>query len=116
MNMPDFPRQPSLISMTKFCEEAGLSPEALDKALLSNQIFTVQLHGEASLPDSFLHERYDRRQLATVSKLLADLSGESKLQFFTTPKGSLGGQTPLEALADRKFAAVRRTAQGFAER
>lgn len=32
------------------------------------------------------------------------------------PKGSLGGQTPLGALADRKVAAVRRTARGFVER
>lgn len=114
--MPDFPGHRSLVSATKFCEQAGLSSQGLDKALHAKRIFAVELQGKVSIPDFFLDKRYDRRQMASVCKLIGDLPGGSKLQFFTTPKGSLGGQTPLDALADRKFAAVRRTAQGFAER
>lgn len=114
--MPDFHRQPSLISMTEFCEEAGLSPEALDKALSGNQLFAVQLNGEVCLPDFFLDERYCRQQLESVCKVLGNLLGGSKLQFFTTPKGSLGGRTPLDALAAGDVALVRRAAQGFVER
>ena len=106
----------SLIPANKFCEESGLSSQALRKVLLANRIFAVELQGQVSIPSFFLDKRYDRRQMASVSKLLGGLQAGSKLQFFSTPKGSLGGQTPLEALADRKFAAVRRTAQGFAER
>ena len=114
--MLDFLRHGSLISATTFCEKAGLSSQAFEKALLAKRVFAVAFRCEVSIPDFFLDRRYDRRQMATVCKIMGDLLGGSKLQFFTTPKGSIGGQTPLEALADRKFAAVRRTAQGFAER
>ena len=106
----------SLISLSKFCEKAVLSGEAMSKAVRANRIFSVEVDGQVCFPDFYLDTRYDRRQLALVSKMLGALPGGSKLQFFTTPKGSLGGQTPLEALADRKFAAVHRAAQGFAER
>lgn len=106
----------SLMSATKFCDEARISSQAFNKALLDKRIFSVGLNGHVCVPGFFLDKRYERRQMTSVCKLLGHLSGGSKLQFFTTAKGSLGGQTPLEALADRKFAAVRRTAQGFAER
>jgi hypothetical protein len=51
-----------------------------------------------------------------VSKALSDLPGGSKLQFFMTPKGSLSGQTPLDAIANGHLAAVRNAARGFVER
>ena len=116
LEKPDLPDHPSLISSTKFRDESGLSSQALDKALLAKRLFAVELHGREYIPGFFLDRRYDRRQMASVCMLLGDLPAGSKLQFFMTPKGSLAGQTPLDALADRKFAAVRRTAQGFAER
>ena len=106
----------SLILSKEFCEACGLSSHAFDKALLGERAFAVEIDGQLFVPNFYLDKRYDYRQLASISKVLCDLRCGSKLQFFTTPKGSLGGQTPLEALADRKFAAVRRTAQGFAER
>lgn len=114
--MPEFHRQPSLISMTEFCEEAGLSPEALEKALSGHRLFAVQLNGEVCLPDFFLDERYDRQHLESVCKVLGGLPGGSKLQFFTTPKGSLGGRTPLYTLATGEVALVHLAAQGFVER
>lgn len=88
----------------------------LDRALLAKRLFAVEVLGQVNIPDFFLDRRYDRRQMASVCKLLGELRGGSKLQFFMTRKGSLGGQTPLDALADRKYASVRRAAQGFAER
>lgn len=106
----------AVIPSNQFAEAAKLSRVGLDKALRSNRIFAVELAGASHVPAFFLEVRYQPRHLGAVSRILGDLPGGSKLQFFMTPKGSLGGQTPLEALADRKFAAVRRTAQGFAER
>lgn len=108
--------QDLLVSLAAFCEQTGKSPQLLEAEVLANRMFIVEIQGQHFVPSFFLEQRYDRRQMASVCKLLGSLPGGSKLQFFTTPKGSLGGQTPLEALADRKFAAVRRTAQGFAER
>lgn len=67
-------------------------------------------------PRFYIERRYNRRQLESVCKVLGNLPGRSKFQFFTTPKGSLGGRTPLEALAGGDVALVRRAALGFAER
>lgn len=108
--------QPSLIASDRFLQDAGMSARALDKALLANRIFAVELGGRLFFPGFYLDTRYDRRQLESVSKALSDLPGGSKLQFFTTPKGSLRGQTPLDAIANGDLAAVRNAARGFVER
>lgn len=52
----------------------------------------------------------------SVSKAFANLPVGSRLQFFLQPKGSLGGETPLEALTDGKLDQVLIAAEGFAER
>lgn len=106
----------SLVDRARFQTEAGLSDLQLDQALRATRFFAVKLGGDEYIPEFFLDERYDRRQLQSICTVLGDLPGGSKLQFFMTPKGSLNGQTPLDALMDRKVAAVRRSAQGFAER
>jgi len=112
----DFPGHPSLISSAEFCAEAGLSFQALENALAALRIFAIELKGQRLFPDFFLDEKFDRRRLASICRALGNVPGGSKLQFFTTPKGSLGGRTPLDALADGDLAAVRVTARGFVER
>lgn len=106
----------ALIAADKFADEAGLSRADLDKALRANRIFAIELCGKSYFPAFLLDTRYERRHLHSICRVLGGLPGGSKLQFFTTPKGSLSGLTPLDALADRNVAAVRRTAQGFVER
>lgn len=106
----------SLLDRAEFLAEARLTAQQLDRALHAKRLLSIKLGGDEYIPEFFLDERYGRLQLQSICKVLGDLPGGSKLQFFTTPKGSLNGQTPLDALMDRKVAAVRRTAQGFAER
>jgi len=106
----------ALIAADKFADEAGLSRADLDKALRANRIFAIELSGKSYVPAFFLDTRYERRHLHSICRVLGNLTGGSKLQFFTTPKGSLSGRTPLDALADRSVAAVRCTAHGFVER
>lgn len=57
-----------------------------------------------------------RRVLETVTPALGDIPASSKWQFFTTPKASLGGATPLLALQRGDLQAVMATAAGFVER
>lgn len=106
----------SLVPEATFCSEHGWSAVALRKACFETRVFSVEMQGKLYFPTFFLDERYDRRQLESVCKVLGDLVGGSKLQFFATPKGSLGGRTALEALASGDVALVRRAAQGFVER
>jgi hypothetical protein len=114
--MPSAFRHHLLVDRAKFLAGARLTTPQLDRELHAKRLFTVELQGQDYLPAFFLDGRYERRQLQAICKVLGDLPGGSKLQFFTTPKGSLSGQTPLDALLERKAAAVRRTAQGFVER
>lgn len=106
----------SLVPEATFCSEQGWSTVALRKACFEKRVFAVEMLGKLYFPSFYLDERYDRRQLESVCKVLGDLTGGSKLQFFTTPKGSLGGRTALEALAGGDVVLVRRAAQGFVER
>ena len=63
----------------------------------------------------------DWRRQAKVLELkvlerLSSLPKGSQMQFLLTPKGSLGGVTPRQALRQGRFADVERSAQGFLER
>lgn len=57
-----------------------------------------------------------RRQFTSVCKLLSVLPKAAQPIFWTSPKGSLAGLTPLEALVAGRYREVRRTAKGYAER
>ena len=94
----------------------SISRQALSQSLKANRIFSVDMAGEAYFPAFYADPRINRRLLEGVSKILGELSGWSKWQFFTQPKESLGGVTPIAALRSGKSADVRRAAQGFVER
>lgn len=106
----------SLVPEATFCSEHGWSAVALRKACFEKRVFAVEMQGKLYFPSFYLDARYYRRQLESVCKVLGDLVGGSKLKFFTTPKGSLGGRTALEALAGGDVALVRRAAEAFVER
>lgn len=68
-------------------------------------------------PAFYAVQGMDRTRLERVTQALTGLDGWLQWQFFTTPKGSLGNLTPLQALqCKRMLAAVVRAASGFAER
>lgn len=57
-----------------------------------------------------------RREFASICKVLEALPKGALLVFWTTPKGSLSGDTPLDALTAGRYKAVRQAAEGFRER
>lgn len=84
--------------LTKQIKEGELKPEE-------------QRYFPAFLADAL----YNRRHLAAVSRQLGSLPGGAKLQFFGSRKGSLNGQTPLEALAAARLEMISRLAAAYAE-
>jgi hypothetical protein len=94
----------------------AISPAAAAKAVSEGRLFFVVQGGQRCYPSFFLDRAYERRHLSSVVKLLAAVDDVAKWLFFTTPKGSLGAMTPLAALQQRRFASVKRTAEGFAQR
>ncbi|MBN3772622.1 MULTISPECIES: hypothetical protein [Burkholderia] len=97
---------------------AGLSitRQALNKALVSGRIFTVDVGAAQYYPAFYLAGDIDRKTLGKVTQQLGSLPGWSKWQFFTAPKASLGNVTPLKALSQGQVERVERAAAAFVER
>ncbi|WP_244143652.1 hypothetical protein [Burkholderia ubonensis] len=94
----------------------GITRQALNKAVASGRIFTVDVGAGQYYPAFYLAGDIDRKTLGKVTQRLGSLPGWSKWQFFTTPKASLGNLTPLDALSRGKVEQVERAAAAFAER
>lgn len=105
-----------LLDTLAFADLRSVSLQAVSKALSAHRVFYVEVSGRRYFPSFQLHPSLERRQVEKVCQDLGELPGPSKYQFFVTPKASLGGKTPLAALAAGKFSQVRVAAQGFADR
>jgi len=106
----------ALTSESEFSTHANWPPEAIATQLADQGLFYLEIEGVRLYPTFYLDPRFDPQQLEAISKQLGSLSGGSKWQFFTTPKGSLAGVTPLDALLAGKFSQVIVSAEGFAAR
>ena len=105
-----------LVDPVKFQEIMGWKTrQAVWKAAADNRVFFMEHQAERYFPAFYADQAYQRMHLEAVTKILGDLPGGSKLQFFLTRKGSLGGKTPLEALATGGLAKVKDVASAFAE-
>lgn len=105
-----------LLASADFALALGTSRQALSKAVAAQRVFFLEHAGGRYFPAFFLDPKYQRSHLEQVSKCLGELPGASKLQFFQSKKASLGGLSPLEALAKGKLTLVKKTATAFAER
>lgn len=120
-----------LLQIAEFSQRAGMTSMEVAAAVQEHRLFLLTLGDEALIPAFFLSDRFDREQLESISTILADLSAVSKWLFFTTPRGSLAmpgnllngllvtdgePRTPLQALEDGEFEAVKRCAESVASR
>jgi hypothetical protein len=105
-----------LLHPVDFQQRMGWSSrQAVWKAVQSQRVFYLLHQAERYFPAFYADPRYERKHLEAVTKVLGNLPGGSKLQFFLTRKASLGGQTPLQALATGRVAKVKDIAAAFAE-
>lgn len=106
-----------LIVAKELAERLEVSPQAISKAVKAGRLFALEGGGGRLLYPAFYSDgRASRRDLETVTRALGDIPASSKWQFFTTPKISLNGATPLQALQRGDRQAVMVTAAGFVER
>jgi len=109
-------RKHHLVSPVEFQDLMGWATrQAVWKAAQGHRVFYLAHGAERYFPTFYGDPAYDRKHLEAVTKILGDLPGGAKLQFFLTRKGSLNGATPLEALATGRFAKVKDVAAAFAE-
>lgn len=107
---------PRLVDEAEFRQSLNWSAGEVAKAVADGTVFVVLQGGQQLYPSFFADASLKRRQLFAVTRMLADLDGFTKWQFFVTGKGSLGGLTPLAALRQGKLRQVKVTAEGFADR
>jgi hypothetical protein len=105
----------ALVDSNKLAELLGVLRQAVNKAARANRLFSLDVGPNAYYPAFLADPDIDRRMLEKIVHLLGHLSGGSKWQFFTRPKGSLGGMTPLEALKRGQLEQVEQAAQAFVE-
>jgi hypothetical protein len=108
-------RARQLLPSAEFVRVMGSSTQALSEAVASNRVFYVEVGGDRYFPAFFAGPPHQRAKVQAVAKALGEIPAGAKLQFFLAPRGSLGGATPLEALAQGKLALVKDVALAFAE-
>lgn len=105
-----------LLGEAEFLKRRHWSKRCLATTTSRRRVFFVERDGIRNYPSFLADSHFDFRQVGNACARLGDLPGGSKWQFFATAKGSLSGRTPLQAIADGDFAAVMRSAEGFANR
>jgi hypothetical protein len=103
-----------LLEETSFRQRLGWSPDVLAKAVVAHRVCFIEHQAARFYPAFYADASYDRRQLHAVTKRLGDLPGGSKLKFFMKRRESLADRTPLEALMEGEFAAVKAAAEAWA--
>ena len=104
-----------LLDSSNFTNRLDWTRQALNKALRANRVFFLEVRGDRYFPAFFTDPRHERRHLEAVSRLLGDVPGGGKWLFFTTPKGSLSGLTPIQALDKGQLVAVKAAAERFSQ-
>ncbi|WP_338846065.1 hypothetical protein V8J88_20240 [Massilia sp. W12] len=105
-----------LLSAADFTQRLGISRQAVSKAVREGRMFYLDgPNGVQWYPAFFTDHSFNRRQLEKVCKVMLDLPGASQWQFFTQPRHTLSGKTPLQALRAGQLDAVLQAARAFIE-
>ncbi|MEG1051115.1 MAG: hypothetical protein RSF79_03580 [Janthinobacterium sp.] len=96
--------------------QMGVTRQAISKAVTEQRMFCLNsVAGKKLYPAFYADPTLNRRQLGKISKVLGHLAGASKWQFFTHPRMSLNGNSPINALRKGKYADVIAAATAFRE-
>lgn len=100
-----------LLTSTELQSALKLTRQAVSAATRAGRFFTVDVEGRAHYPAFLTDGGVDRNVLEAVAKLLGQLPGWTKYDFFVSSRGSLGGLSALEALRRGKIEQVERIAR-----
>lgn len=110
-------REEKLLPGLEMSRRLGVRPQSLSAALKKKRMFAIKgPSGDYYYPAFFAEDKkYDRPVLERVCMALGELPAGSKWDFFITQRISLGGKSPLEALAKGKVDAVMNAAKALVE-
>jgi len=106
-----------LLTSADVCSRRQITRQALSRAVKNGNVFWLDgPSGMQLYPHFFAKQKPERLAFEKVARALGDIPGASKWQFFTTPKRSLGGISPAEALDKGVVDPVIAAACAFGER
>lgn len=105
-----------LVTLHEFADLEGRSAAEVKGDFAAGRLLGVEIDGELHILEALIDPRFDRRQVARVSRALKHVGAHGRLIFCTSPKASLGGQTPLAALLRGQVAETVQAARAYAER
>lgn len=106
-----------LLDAVALCERMGIGHDSLKDAVRETRLFYLEGSlGARWYPSFFAYQLPIRQRIEQVSVRLGALRGDAKWVFFTRPKHSLSGLTPLRALELGDLACVLRCASQYRER
>ena len=96
-------RQGELLTSEEIQQQLGVTRQAISKRLKAGTLFYVDgPQGLRYYPAFFAQGGLDQGAARLVTKALGDLPGASKWAFFTSPRVSLGGLSPVEILQGKR--------------
>jgi hypothetical protein len=105
-----------LVTVAEFAELEGRSVAEVAQDFAVGRLLGVEIDGELHILEAMIDPRIDRHRVARVSRALKPIGPHGRLLFFTSPKGSLRGLTPLAALLRGQVSETVKAARAYAER
>ena len=105
-----------MVTIAQFAAMRQQTTRLVEKDLAAGRLFAMEMDGQHWILAAFANPSIDKRRLARLCRVLQEAPAGARLRFLTTPKGSLSGRTPLEALIAGSWGDVVTAARGYMDR
>ncbi|WP_368623609.1 hypothetical protein [Paraburkholderia sp. BR13444] len=93
-------RRGELLPSCEFIERLGVSEKRLSRLLDDGSTFAIEVDGAPYYPALLAEPGHDHKRLQSICRILVPAPPESRLDFLSSPRGSLGDRRPLDMLND----------------
>jgi hypothetical protein len=103
-----------LISEDDFRQRIGLTQRSLSKLLADDSVFTMTIDDVQYFPALLAEPTQNGKRLQEICRIIEPAPPDSRLDFLTSRRGSLGERRPLDMMeSDEDFESLRRLAKGW---
>jgi hypothetical protein len=104
-----------LISEADFRHRLGVTPRRLSKMLTEGSVFTLEVDETVYYPTLLAEPGIDHNRLQAVCRIIVPAPPDSRLDFLTSRRGSLGDRSPLQMLSNNSdFKSLQQAAAAWA--
>lgn len=104
-----------LLSPTEFRRRIGVTEKRLEQLLGDGSLFSVEVDGALFIPAVLANRAHNLRRLRATCRIIVPAPPWSRIDFLSSPRGSLGDRGPLDMLDDDDdFKTLRKVAAAWA--